>query len=73
MFEVRPLLADRNATGYKGTAHYGAVTARELRDEGTQAVCRLLGKRLAEWVAVFCDGRKDQHPLPKSDVRLPPG
>ena len=55
------------------TAHYGAVTAREPRDEGTQAACRLLGKRLAEWVAVFCDGRKDQHPLLKSDTRLHPG
>ena len=38
-----------------------------------QAACRLLGKRLAEWVAVFCDGRKDQHPLHKSDTRLAPG
>jgi NAD(P)H dehydrogenase (quinone) len=55
------------------TAHYGAITAREPRDEGTQAACRLLGKRLAEWVAVFCDGRKDQHPLTKSDTRLAPG
>jgi NAD(P)H dehydrogenase (quinone) len=44
------------------TAHYGAIATREPRDEGTQAACRLLGKRLAEWVAVFCDGRKDQHP-----------
>jgi hypothetical protein len=55
------------------TAHYGAITAREPREEGARAACRLLGKRLAEWVAVFCDGRKDQHPLNKSDVRLPPG
>ena len=55
------------------TAHYGAITAREPREEGAQAACRLLGKRLAEWVAVFCDGRRDQHPLDKSDVRLPPG
>ncbi len=54
------------------TAHYGAVAAREPREEGTQAACRLLGKRLAEWVAVFCDGRKDQHPLLKSDPRMPP-
>ena len=54
------------------TAHYGAVTARAPREEGTQAACRLLGKRLAEWVAVFCDGRKDQHPLNKSDTRLSP-
>ena len=55
------------------TAHYGAVAAREPREEGTQAACRLLGKRLAEWVAVFCDGRKEQHPLNKSDIRLAPG
>ncbi len=55
------------------TAHYGAVTAREPRDEGSQAACRLLGRRLAEWVAVFADGRRDQHPLHKPDPRLPPG
>ena len=63
-------------TDYAGkltTAHYGAITARDPREEGTQAACRLLGKRLAEWIAVFCDGRKDQHPLNKSDVRLSPG
>src|SRR5262245_47175382 len=55
------------------TAHYGAITAREPHEEGAQAACRLLGKRLAEWVAVFYDGRKDEHPLNKPDVRLPPG
>jgi NAD(P)H dehydrogenase (quinone) len=55
------------------TAHYGAITARAPRSEDTRAACRLLGKRLAEWVAVFCDGRKDQHPLHKSDARLSPG
>lgn len=63
-------------TDYAGklmTAHYGAITAREPRDEGTQAACRLLGKRLAEWVAFFCDGSKDQHPLNKLDSRMPPG
>lgn len=54
------------------TAHYGAITAREPRDAETQAACRLLGKRLAEWVAVFADGRGEQHPLRKSDVRLGP-
>src|SRR5437764_311113 len=55
-------------TDYAGkltTAHYGAITARDPREEGTQAACRLLGKRLAEWVAVLCDGRKEQHPLHK--------
>lgn len=55
------------------TAHYGAITAREPREEGTQAACRLLGKRLAEWVAVYGDGRRNQHPLAKTDPRLPPG
>ena len=55
------------------TAHYGAITAREPREEGIRTACQLLGKRLAEWVAVFYDGRKDQHPLHKSDTRLPPG
>jgi NAD(P)H dehydrogenase (quinone) len=63
-------------TDYAGkltTAHYGAITAREPREEGARAACRLLAKRLAGWVAVFCDGRKDQHPLVKADTRLPPG
>jgi NAD(P)H dehydrogenase (quinone) len=55
------------------TAHYGAVNAREPREESAQAACKILGKRLAEWVAVYCDGRRDQHPLHKSDVRLTPG
>src|SRR6476660_320410 len=63
-------------TDYAGkltTAHYGAITAREPREEGTQAACRLLDKRLAEWVAVFCYGRRNQPPLFKADVRLRPG
>jgi NAD(P)H dehydrogenase (quinone) len=55
------------------TAHYGVVTAREPREEGTLAACKLIGKRPAEWVAVFFDGREDQHPLNKSDIRLAPG
>jgi NAD(P)H dehydrogenase (quinone) len=55
------------------TAHYGAIATREPRDDGAQAACRLLGKRLAEWVAVYYDGRNDQHPLHKSDPRRPPG
>jgi NAD(P)H dehydrogenase (quinone) len=63
-------------TDYAGkltTAHYGAVTAREPRDADSQAACRLLGRRLAEWVAVCCAGRRDQHPLVKPTVRMPPG
>ena len=55
------------------TLHYGAVTAREPRSEEAQDACRKLGKRLAEWVAVFVDGNKEQHPLVKPDVRLGPG
>ena len=40
---------------------------------GLRPAFREMGKRLAEWVAVFCDGRKDQHPLVKADTRLAPG
>jgi NAD(P)H dehydrogenase (quinone) len=53
--------------------HYGAVTAREPREQDAQEVCRRLGKRLAERVAVYVGGRPDQHPLVKPDVRLAPG
>ena len=62
-------------TDYVGkgtTLHYGPVTARAPSDEGSREACRKLGKRLAEWVAVYCDGRKDQHPCHKTDVRLGP-
>jgi len=62
-------------TDYAGklmTLHYGAVSARAPRSEEVQAACRKLGQRLAEWVAVFVDGRKDQHPALKLDERMPP-
>src|SRR5262249_9678076 len=52
------------------TLHYGAVAAGAPRDEGVREACRRLGKRLAEWVAVFIDGRPDQHPLAKPDPRM---
>ena len=55
------------------TLHYGSVTAREPRTEDAQASCRLMGKRLAEWTAVFVHGRKDQHPINKPSERLGPG
>jgi NAD(P)H dehydrogenase (quinone) len=51
------------------TAHYGAIAVREPREEGVQAACRLLGKRLAEWVAVVADGRREHHPLAKPQER----
>ena len=55
------------------TLHYGAVAAKEPRDEGTQAGCRLLGQRLAEWTALYVHGRKDQHPTLRLDQRQRPG
>lgn len=54
------------------TAHYGAITAREPREPDVQASCQLLGRRLAEWVAAYCDGRQDQHPLNKPESRTLP-
>jgi NAD(P)H dehydrogenase (quinone) len=63
-------------TDYAGkltTLHYGAVTAREPRSEESQAACRLLGQRLAEWTAVMVHGRKDQHPVNKMGERKAPG
>jgi NAD(P)H dehydrogenase (quinone) len=57
--------------GKVSTLHYGAVVAREPRSDEDQAACRKLGERLAEWVAVFVNGRKDQHPVGKQ--RRAPG
>ena len=50
--------------GKQFTLHYGAVLAGEPRSESEIASCRRLGKRLAQWVAYYVDGRKDQHPGP---------
>jgi NAD(P)H dehydrogenase (quinone) len=55
------------------TLHYGTVTVREPRSDEAKDACRKLGKRLAQWVAVFCGGQKDEHPLIKEDERLFPG
>ena len=57
----------------KMTLHYGAVCAKEPREEESQAACRLLGQRLAEWTAVLVHGRKDQHPSNKLAQRMSPG
>jgi len=57
----------------KRTLHYGAVVAKEPRDDDDAAACRLLGQRLAEWTAVFVHGRKDEHPGTKLAQRLAPG
>jgi NAD(P)H dehydrogenase (quinone) len=41
------------------TLHYGATLAGEPRAEREKEACRLLGKRLAEWVAGMIDGKKE--------------
>ena len=58
--------------GKKMTLHYGAVAAKEPREEETQEACRILGRRLAEWTAVMVHGRREEHPLNKSTPRMPP-
>ena len=55
------------------TLHYGAVSAKEPRSEESQASCRLLGQRLAEWSATLVHGRKEQHPAAKLAQRMRPG
>jgi NAD(P)H dehydrogenase (quinone) len=54
------------------TLHYGAVTAKEPRDGESKAACLLLGRRLAEWCAVFENGRKDLHPALRIESRMKP-
>ncbi|NOZ27658.1 MAG: flavodoxin family protein [Chloroflexi bacterium] len=45
------------------TLHYGAVLAGEPRAEREIAACARLGERLAQWVAVYVDGRNELHPV----------
>jgi NAD(P)H dehydrogenase (quinone) len=59
-------------TGKLTTLHYGAVTAREPRSEDSQAACRRLGRRLAEWTAVCVHGRQEEHPARKMTERHGP-
>ena len=54
------------------TLHYGAIAAKEPRDDETQAACRKLGRRLAEWTAVYAHGRDEEHPKHKSSERMLP-
>lgn len=48
--------------GKKIAPHYGAVVAGEPRSEGEKEMCRRLGRRLAEWVAVYRHGNAAMHP-----------
>jgi NAD(P)H dehydrogenase (quinone) len=60
-------------SGKKMTLHYGAVAAKEPREEETKEACRILGRRLAEWTAVLLHGRAEEHPANKKSQRLAPG
>lgn len=51
-------------TGHEFTLHYGAVTAGSPREDAEIEAGRRLGKRLAQWVAVYVAGNEDEHPGP---------
>ena len=51
------------------TLHYGAILAGEPRTPKEIESCKRLGQRLAEWIAVFVDGRKDMHPIARGYER----
>ncbi len=48
--------------GKRTTLHYGPTSVRLPETEDDQAACRLLGQRLAQWVAVMADGDATRHP-----------
>jgi NAD(P)H dehydrogenase (quinone) len=54
------------------TLHYGAVSAKSPDDEPARAACRILGRRLAEWTAVFAHNSGSEHPFLKLAQRRPP-
>ncbi|WP_221029409.1 flavodoxin family protein [Actomonas aquatica] len=62
-------VTDYVAQGF--TLHYGATVAGEPRADREVEACQRLGQRLAEWVAVYRDGRQDQHPLTSGRTRFP--
>jgi len=57
-------------TGKQFTAHYGTTMAGEPRLDKEVEGCRRLGRRLAEWVAVYFHGRQDLHPVAQSYDRF---
>ncbi len=46
-------------TGKKFTLHYGAVVAGEPRSQEEKEACLRLGERLAQYVAVIYEGRRE--------------
>jgi NAD(P)H dehydrogenase (quinone) len=59
-------------SGNKMTLHYGAVAAKAPREPETMEACRILGRRLAEWTALYRHGNPEQNPLKKDIPRMPP-
>lgn len=51
---------------FKNTLHYGAVVAKSPREEFDFMPCRRLGRRLAEFVGFYINGRDELHPLKAS-------
>ncbi|WP_075186473.1 flavodoxin family protein [Teredinibacter haidensis] len=45
------------------TLHYGAINAKAPRESYAKKASHRLGQRLAEWLAVYVDGKKESHPL----------
>ena len=50
-------------TGPGQTLHYGAIASGPPAEGAESDACRRLGRRLAEWVAFYCHGKKNAHPL----------
>jgi NAD(P)H dehydrogenase (quinone) len=59
-----PTFAVTDDTGPQFTLHCGAVTAGKPREDKEIAAARRLGKRLAQWVAVYVDGCTGLRPRP---------
>lgn len=51
------------------TLHYGAVLAGAPRAPREIESCRRIGQRLAEWIAVLVEGRKEMHPIARGYPR----
>jgi NAD(P)H dehydrogenase (quinone) len=50
-------------TGQGQTLHYGAIATGAPNEGPESDACVRLGKRLAEWVAFYCHGKREYDPL----------
>ncbi|MGL4320135.1 MAG: flavodoxin family protein [Paracoccaceae bacterium] len=48
--------------GPKMSPHYGAICAGAPRTDAEREMCMRLGRRLAEWCAVYVEGNPELHP-----------